>query len=59
MDCERCQYKSAEEPTGNDSRVEGCNGVGLASDEVVEAVCGGGVDEAVAHPLAGLDAILP
>ena len=56
MDCERCQYKSAEEPTGNDSRVEGCNGVGLASDEVVETVGSGCVDEAVAYPLGSLDA---
>ena len=56
MDCERCQNKSAEEPTGNDSRVEGCNGVGLASDEVVEAVGTGGVDEAIADPFGCLHA---
>lgn len=37
-------------------RVEVRDGVGLVADEVVEAVGGVGVDEAVAYPLAGTDA---
>ena len=35
--------------------VEVGDGVGLVADEVVEPVCGVGVDEAVADPLAGAD----
>ena len=37
--------------------VEVGDGVGLVADEVVEAVRAGGVDEAVAYPLAGSDAV--
>ncbi len=41
---------------GLNSRIEGRDGVRFASNEVIETVCGGGVDEAIAYPLCGLDA---
>ena len=40
-----------------DGVVEVRDGVGLVADEVVEAVRGVGVDEAVANPFSGSDAV--
>ena len=42
---------------GKHLRIERGDGVRLAPNEVVEAVGGGCVDEAVAYPLGGLDAV--